>query len=324
MVVYLEYAFAENFMLDLLLCYLALLCARTERRPLRLTVAAAVGGVEAIVFPLISLPVWAAYLTKIAGGALLPILSVRKGSGKTYFIAVASFFGLTFALGGALTAAYSFFGVEYAEGNGYLVERAPVGLVLAFSGFFALAVSKGIGRFFAFRTAERFLLPCELKGEREVHWKGLADSGNGLTFRGRPVCVLSAAAAYAVLGREAREIGRMEIGTVNGKRASPVYLLPSMKVGETTFEDVPLTVGEVPKGSYQIILHTAYTEVSRGSHEHLEVPSAEDKGRGKCRSLSLRKRGVAPSALGRGGGGSALQIGGGRGDGAGEGTTHRA
>ncbi len=264
MVVYVEAAFLENFLLDGLLLYLALKCARIKPSVWRLLLAAAAGGAEALLFPVLKVPVWAAYLMKIAGGVLLVLIAVKGKKCKPYFVAGAIFFFLTFALGGLLTAAYSFFGVEYEEGNGFLVERAPVGLILGGAGVFAVAVAELAKYLYRYRKFKRELLPCKLKaGEREVRWTGYADSGNNLFYHGNPVCVTSAAAIFALFGRGAKEEGRMTVGTVNGSRTSPVFVCERMEIcanKETiTRQNVYLTVGEVSP-EYGLILNTALME----------------------------------------------------------------
>ncbi len=264
MTVYLEAAFLENFLLDGVLLFLALTLVHVRVRPFRLTLAAAVGAVEAVVFPLIPFPVWAAYLLKIAGGALLVLIAVPGKEVRPYLFAAGVFFALTFALGGMLTAAYSFFGVRYEEGNGYLVEQAPVGLILGGGAAFAIAAYFSARALYRYRKTEKDILPCKLKaGMHEVAWRGYADSGNNLFFKGRPVCVISPAAAFALYGRSLREEGRLEVQTVNGSRAAPVFCCDSLQisVGKRTVsrEHVYLTVGDVgPR--VQLILNTALME----------------------------------------------------------------
>ncbi len=290
MVVYAEYAFLENFLIDAELLYLALKCARGRVRLWRLFLAAAVGAAEALVFPLLPLPLWAAYLVKILGGVLIAVAAVSKGTKKTYFVAIVSFFLMTFALGGLLTAAYSFFGVEYAEGSGYLVEQAPVALVLALAGGFCILVTLGARRFYRYRCEKRAVLPCVLSvGGKTVHWKGFSDSGNLLSFRGEPVCVASAAAVFALFGPHPRAEGHIRIGTVNGGRDSPVFRCDSLKVGEKVSEGALIALGAVESGEYQIILHTAYSE---GEHEvvgNAESVARRAMGKRERRPLPLRK-----------------------------------
>lgn len=261
MTVYVEYAFAENFLLDGLLLYLALRCARAQVRPLRLLLAAAIGGGEALLFPLVSLPAPLAYLVKFCGGAILALVAA-KGGFKTSLVAACAFFALTFVLGGALVAIYSFFGVPYVEGEGYLVESAPVALVLSAAGVFLIAAGKLAKTFYRRCRQKRDLLPCRMTvGERTVRWTGLSDSGNRLSFRGKPVCVVSAVGALALFGK-ASPVGRLRISTVNGSRVSPVFVCDRLELCGRVKEKVYFTVGEVNSREYSVILHTSLEEAS--------------------------------------------------------------
>ena len=264
MVIYVEVALLENFLLDGVLLYLAIICARAKFSLWRLTVAAGVGAGEAVLFPLLTLPVWAAYLLKFFGGVLLVLIVISGKKVKPYLIGTAVFFFLTFALGGFLTAAYSFFNIEYEEGNGFLVERAPVGLILGGAAIFAIAVIHSSKSFYRYRKMKRNLLSCRLRAcGKEVSWEGYADSGNCLFYHGNPVCVTSAAAIFALFGRDVKEVGRMEVGTVNGSREAPVFECESIQIIAEkqifTREKVYLTVGEV-SSEYKLVLNTALME----------------------------------------------------------------
>ncbi len=284
MVVYWEYAFAENCLLDGLLLYLALKFARGNIRWLNLLFAAAAGGAEGVLFPLITLPDWCVFCIKILGGLLLVMIAVSKGTRKTYFIAIASFYFLTFSLGGLLTAVYSYFQIPYLQGQGYYIESAPVALVLAGAGIFTIACSKGIGWLFRYRGIRQRIFSCHLKGEKkEVCWKAFADSGNCLFFHGAPVCVISPVAVFALFGPHPQEVGRMTVGSVHGSRQSPVFVCSEMKIdlnGETrTFENVFFTTGELHSKEYQIILHTAFLEGLHEATHRVEGVAAKDEGK---------------------------------------------
>ncbi len=264
MVVYIEYAFLENFMIDGALLFIALKCARERAKWYRLLFAALLGAAEAIVFPLLPLPVWAGYLVKFFFGLLLPIVAVSGKKFTPYLVTAAAFLFFTFALGGLLTAVYSFFKVSYREGEGYLIGRAPAGLVLGGTLVFCIAAVLLFKRFYRFGRLRRNLLPCTLTaGGRDVHWQGFVDSGNLLTFRGKPVCVVSPAAIFALFGRGAKEEGRMTVTTVNGTKNSPVFACEKMCItaGKKSLlrEDVYLTVGDVGS-KYQLILSSALME----------------------------------------------------------------
>lgn len=278
MEVYVEYAFAENFILDLLLLFLAIKCARARTGVFRLLFAAAVGAAEAIVFPLFALPVWAAYAVKLLGGAILPLLAVKKGTKKTYFFSLTAFFALTFALGGLLTAAYSFFDVPYEEGNGYFVESAPVGLVLGLAGLFGVGIYYLSRAFYRYQRLKRNLFSAELchNGKR-LTLNALADTGNGLEFRGEPVNVLSPIAALFLFGKETAPIGRMNVTTVNGTKQSPVFACGTLKLDGKTYENALFTVGDVRSKEYQIILHPFYPEENHETVGSSAKLAAEDK-----------------------------------------------
>lgn len=263
MIVYWEDAFAVNFLLDGLLLYLALKCVRVKVRPILLLISSLLGGAEAVVFPLFSLPSLCGYAVKFLGGLLLPLLAVGKGGLRQHVFAECAFFGLTFLFGGLLVAIYSFSGVSYSQ-NGYFVESAPVTLVLASSLIFFLLVRRAALAFYRYRKIRSGIFSCKLwAGGKQVSWRGLADSGNCLSFRGRPVCVLSAIGALALFsGKE--PLGRMNVSTVNGSRESPVFVCERLEIDcgkkKIVREGVCLTVGEIGSKDYQLIIHTACLE----------------------------------------------------------------
>ena len=275
MTVYLEYAFAENVLLDGLLLYLALKCARGKVKVWRLTIASVLGGLEAVLFPLLTLPTWAAYVVKLLGGVLIAILAVSDRGLKPHFIVFAAFFAMTFLLGGLLVAVYSFFEIPYLSGEGYLVEGAPVSLVLAASGVFAVTVVRLSGTFYRYRKRRQNILPCKITaGGKSYELRGYADSGNRLFFRGEPVCVISAIGALKLF-RGQTPVGRMELHTVSGSRESPVFLCERLEVNGCKKENCYFTVGEISSREHSLILHTALVE---DSHErtHLFKGIAEE------------------------------------------------
>ena len=205
MVVYWEYTSIGNALPDGLLLYLAVRCARMRARPWRLLLASAMGGAFAVIFPLLKLPVWAAYAVKLLGGVAIALVAASGRRFASYCVEVAAFFALTFAMGGLLTAVYSFFDIETTAGTGFYLERAPVSLVITGFGIFAVLVTAAARAFWKYRRMQRNIFACELSaGDCSVRWQGFADSGNCLSFRGEPVCVISAAGAFALFGAHPR------------------------------------------------------------------------------------------------------------------------
>lgn len=309
MVVYWEYAFAENFAVDALLLVLSLSVAHAKMHVGNVLFASGVGAAEAIVFPLINLPTWAAYAVKFAGGLLIAVLAVRKGKFRTYCTASGAFFFLTFALGGLLTALYSFFGAHYEEGTGYIIEQYPIGLAIALIGFFFVSVFFLGKRFYRYRHEVRNLYACELEnGGRSVKLEGLADTGNCLEYGGSGVCVVSPEILFALFGAKPPAIGRMTVGTVNGVREAYVFRAEKLIIAGNVHENVCLTTGEVKKG--RMILHISLLEGAHEAAMRTEDLAATHQRKRKRRTLSLRKRGASHASFCGGRSGDAEEIGG--------------
>ena len=100
MEIYIEYALAENFLLDAMLLWLAMKAAKQEISLWRIVLAAAIGAAFAVAFPLLKTGKTIAYILKFSVGALLCLVAVKgKGIGR-YALTALLFFGFSFALGG--------------------------------------------------------------------------------------------------------------------------------------------------------------------------------------------------------------------------------
>lgn len=257
MVVYIEFAVLENFLLDALLLSLALKFARAKISVVRLFFASLVGAAEAVLFPLFALPAAVTLLLKLLGGALASLVAAPKGTMKSYLCITAAFFVFTFLLGGTLSALSP--PIAGALGDEKSRYRSAF-FVLAGAGIFFAAAHLGMGALFRYKKIVQSVLPCKLSaGGKTWNMKGFADTGNCLTFRGEPVCLISSVGALALF-RGQKPIGRITVSTVNGKKNSPVFLCPKMEIGGKTWENVRFTAGDVGNREYQIILHTAFSE----------------------------------------------------------------
>lgn len=280
MVVYVEVAFLQNFIIDGILLYLALKTVRAPVRIWALLCASLVGAIEAILFPLIRLSLWASLFVKLLGGILICLIAVCKGSFGTHFKVTVCFFCYTFLYGGALTALYSYLQIAYEEGNGYLVESAPVSLVLSVAILFAFVCARGIKGLYAFRQLQRATLTCTLiHGEKWVKWQAIGDSGNLLFFRGEPVSVISPVGALALFGEKGDRVGHIRLKTVNGESVVPVLRCDELRFDHTVRKNVLFAVADVRVKGYQLILHTALTEGIYGNCGCAQGAVAKDKGK---------------------------------------------
>ena len=193
MVVYIEYAFAQNFLLDGALLWLSFFAARQKIRLRNLLFAGIVGAIFALVFPLLYLPQILLTLLKLFVGVLLCLIAYgklkTKKDGGRYALICALFLLFTFCVGGALTALF--------ENTPPLVYITPLALLILH--FLTVVIRK----IYQKRTVHRFLYPCIIcYKQKQTHVTGFYDSGNLAIHKGLPVCFLSPDIFYDIFGDE--------------------------------------------------------------------------------------------------------------------------
>lgn len=264
MVVYIEYAFLENALIDGLLLFLALKAVRLRVSGPRLALASSLGGGLSLLFPVLTLPVWCLTLVKFLGGALIAAVSCPKATLRPCLGLCAAFYLLTFALGGLLFAVSSFFGAELVEGRGFWLERVPVSLVLSAAVLFFALMAMLFRKLHARRAIEKRSCACIIEGIRTVRTKAFLDSGNLLTFRGEPVSVLSPVAALALFAGE-RPVGRIFMRSAGGERSSPVFRARRLTAGGKRVDGALFAVGEVGIPDHPVLLNTSLLEGCDGN-----------------------------------------------------------
>jgi hypothetical protein len=223
-------------------------------RLFRLCFASTVGGVFAVIFPLIVVNEAGRYALKWITGFILSFLAFGRIKNKNdvgrYALSTLSFFVSTFLFGGAITA------LGISEKNTFLTFLLFGGAVLIFA--------KGI---YKRRSVARFFYDCEIQiGANVQKIKGFYDTGNLARFENIPVCFLSPDCAYRVIDEE--KWGEFSqkivcISTLGGEKKLPLFSgIIRMKNGEKSVEkSVYFAVaGHMVKREYQLILHSEIFE----------------------------------------------------------------
>jgi hypothetical protein len=180
--------------------------------------------VFAVVFPLLRLPVALGVLLKVAMGALLCLcvfgrISTKKQWGK-YLLVSVLFFAFSFGFGGTLLVVY---------GPLSMGEKVPSGLV--FLGF-AILSAMGVWlvkRLYARRVIFSRVYVCTLSiGEKRMTADGFYDSGNLAMKNNLPVCFVSPAVIYDLIGGDffkgrGQVCDEMQISTLAGEKTIPLY-----------------------------------------------------------------------------------------------------
>ncbi len=226
MTVYIEYAFLQNFLLDGVLLWLGRKATKTPVCWWRLSIAAALGGVFAVLFPLLSLGKWWGLLLKGAVGLLLPLLAYKRLQGRKawgrYALNACCFFLFTFLFGGSL--------LSFAQN--LFKERLPALWVgLGFVAMTAICLFL-LKIFYKKRGIYQYIYPCTaIFGETRVQTQGFLDSGNLAMKNGLPVCFLSVDILYDIVGEkllmESKGDGQvhdeMVIATMAGEKRLPLF-----------------------------------------------------------------------------------------------------
>ena len=224
MVVYVEYVFLQNFLLDGILLYLSLRTARAEISLKRLFFSSALGGAFALIFPLLSLKKPFDFLVKFL--FVLPLCrvafkGVKNKNERGRYARICLFlciFSFCFA-GGifAFTSAYAF--------------HANVALfTLSFAVIFAIFCVEFIKKRQKTSKIERFLYDCTVFSKTaEIRVTGFLDSGNLAQKNGLPVCFLSPELIFTLFEKDFFEksagqvCDEIAVTTLNGQKRYALY-----------------------------------------------------------------------------------------------------
>ena len=226
MVVYVEYAFLENFLFDGALLCLSLIASKQRFQWKKVLFSALFGAVFAIIFPLLYLPLWLGFLLKILVGFLLCLLAfgrlkTKKEWGR-YATTASFFFAFTFAFGGALTGVYTSFS---------LLKMPNFAVVIGFC-LLCFCASVFILKIYEKKRVFSYIYPCKvLANGKNLSTHGFFDSGNLAIKNGLPVCFIAADFFYEIWGNEivfsVEDTGQvrdeMQIETVSGIKKIPLF-----------------------------------------------------------------------------------------------------
>ena len=266
MVVYIEYAFLENTLFDFVLLSLSFLLCKTKTVWWKTIISACVGGVFAVIFPLILLPNVLLIFLKIAVGFLLCLLAFPRIKNKKewggYALNVGVFFFLTFLYGGALTALFS----------AVFPQKTPIFLVALGFALLSLLTLLLFKKLYQKRKVFQGIYPCEIRyKQRNFALLGYLDSGNLASKNGLPVCFLSPDIFYDIFGEEILFDGaqngidrgqvrdEMVITTMSGERRVQLFRarinvqIPPMESREVEVYFTPSK--HILKREYQVLLN---------------------------------------------------------------------
>lgn len=228
MTLYIEYVFLENFFIDGALLYLTFSLLKRRIFYGRIIFSAVLGGVFALLYPLLNLPNFLSYVLKFSAGVLLPVLATKKEKGiGRYATNVIVFFGLSFLLAGGLIGVCNLLSVQE---HGYDVQKLPVGALTVGVFLLMFLTVKTANVLYKRRKITRFLYDCVfVSGKIALKAKGYLDSGNLATYQGKPVCFLTPECFLKLIG-VGQVFDEMEISTVSGVKKIKIFKIDEVKI----------------------------------------------------------------------------------------------
>lgn len=258
--VYIEYAVAENLIIDVSLIYAALKAARREVKLPLVLISGGVGTAAAVIFPLIYFPAAVKIILKILVGALMCVIASPK---KPVAVTIA-FFAASFIIGGGISALVSLpFSSE--EDGVYAVYSPPAGVIVCIASVGSAAIAFAADRLYSHSRIIKNSVPCEIKnGGSVVKARALIDSGNNFYYRGNPVSIISPSIAVKLIGDfPAAPIYEAEINTVTGSGKIRIIKAEAMAIyfpnGKNIISGAYFGIsGALKGGKYSVILNGSY------------------------------------------------------------------
>jgi len=260
MQVYIELALLENFCMDFSLLVCAKLITKNIARYYRVFLGALVGAIFAVLFPLISFNQAVVLILKICAGIVICLIGARFIKVKAFIKFACVFFALTFLLGGALTAIFSYFNLNYANGAGFLISSIPVGIPLFCIVLLMLGCKRLANKIISKNS--KISVKCHIvRGQSSVLVSGFYDSGNKVYFKGSPVSVIDLSVAEKIIDINGI-FDFVLIHTVAGSKKIKIFTADEiiLYTGEKTHKIKNVTFGISPNKISCAVLHPDLSE----------------------------------------------------------------
>ena len=269
MVVYLEFVFLDNFIIDLLLITLARKSLNLQVKKKFIVLSALVGALVAIVYPLLNLGVALGFALKMPIAIVIVLCSGKFSSFKQFIYCFYLFLFFTFLFGGAITAVFWGLGLSFDPLTYANLTEIPIGIIIVIAIVLYLLIKKTVKVIYRKKTISAFTYRCQLEIDgKAFEFSGFLDSGNSLIYRetGSPVVVCSKKASEKIKKTGAFEKTRKDIlfiNTVSGKSVISVYKTTKFLIYN----------GLIPNILYNVMIGVSSTELSFGEYDLLLGPA---------------------------------------------------
>lgn len=229
MVVYAEYVFIDNLIIDYLLLSLTRKTLKLNNKFPRLLIPSSLGATASAAMPLLRLNDGWLFVFKLILSVTMTALSGKFRNLKEFTFCYYLFLFLTFLFGGGVLAVTYLIGVRYDALYGINDGGIPLGLITAICAALYAITFKLTDKLCRRKEISSFLVECKIFIEgRSFSMKGFIDSGNRLVHKktGSPVILCSPSAAkeiFFALNHAPEPLDKISVNTVTGKTEIKIY-----------------------------------------------------------------------------------------------------
>ncbi len=236
MVVYVEYVFLDNFIIDLMLIVLARKSLKLQIQKGFAVLSATLGGIFAVIMPILKLSIALSFTFKMPIGLAIVFASGKFKNVKEFIKCFYLFLFFTFSLGGVITAFFWGLGLSFDPINYSHGSQIPLFLILILVFITYLFVCKIIKEIYKRRNITSFLLKCQLQlCGKTFEFSGFLDSGNSLYYKETesPIILCSQKVGDKIKSDGGFSNGVFDvvsISTVAGKSVVPIYKIEKILI----------------------------------------------------------------------------------------------
>lgn len=215
MIVYVEYVFIDNLVIDYLIFKLTFYIVGVNYKKWQVILCSILGGAFALIYPLLSVNATLLSIIKVLFGIFLVSISAKYKSLKEFYLTTILFFSLTFFMGGVVSGIFSLFNIP--------IEETSIALMIIPCYAVSKLIFSLVGFFYKRKDVAPYIYVVELKiFNYSYKLRGFLDTGNGVYSKNCPVIFCERNLFNKLLKKATAEnlknIKKINIQTVTGEK----------------------------------------------------------------------------------------------------------
>lgn len=232
--VYIEYAIANNLLLDLLIIKLTVAGKSVKSSIKKRFLSALFGTAFAVYLPILKISELNLIIAKISVGIIMVLLAGEYKTFKMFIMRCGLFFLLSFAFGGCIYGICGLLGLSYDMLNAFS-EEGFLAVALFIALIIYVVLQKLAKTLYQRKITSTFICKCVINNNgKSLETDAFIDSGNGLIFNGyEGVCVADFNLFHKLQNQgvlPTKEIGKIPFKTATGRSYMKIYEIEKLQI----------------------------------------------------------------------------------------------